>query len=180
MQPGSPPAIAHGEVIPDENRDHGWLLKDTLATPDAPAVDASIARTELLLSESFDVAALAIDAANSIPNATSLEQALAHQAALCHKAAFEITAKAMTLAQRIGSSRPAHIEQAASVETTRLLNAAARMMSAYQQALLTLQRLRHGGEQRVLVQHVNVGAGGQAVVGAIRTGGCQPEGGKRK
>ena len=38
------------------------------------------------------------------------------------------------------------------------------MMDVYQAGCLTLQKLKTGGTQRVLVQHVNVGAGGQAVV----------------
>jgi hypothetical protein len=38
------------------------------------------------------------------------------------------------------------------------------MMATFQQGLLTLQRLRTGGTQRVIVQHVNVNEGGQAVV----------------
>lgn len=37
-------------------------------------------------------------------------------------------------------------------------------------ATLTLQKLKTGGEQRVLVQHVNVNKGGQAVIGDVRTG----------
>ena len=45
------------------------------------------------------------------------------------------------------------------------------MMTAFQQGLLTLQRLRTGGQQVVTVQHVQVNEGGQAVVaGKVRTG----------
>jgi hypothetical protein len=38
------------------------------------------------------------------------------------------------------------------------------MMETYQRALLTLDRLRNGGKQTVVVQHVAVANGGQAVV----------------
>ena len=44
------------------------------------------------------------------------------------------------------------------------MNASARMMDTYQRALLTLERVRNGGKQTVVVQHVTVAGGGQAVV----------------
>jgi hypothetical protein len=57
-----------------------------------------------------------------------------------------------------------------SIEACRMANTAARLMDAYQRGLLTLDRLRNGGRQMVTVQHVNVAAGGQAVVaGAVGT-----------
>ena len=62
------------------------------------------------------------------------------------------------------------------VEMARLSNAAARAMQVYQEALLTLQKLRTGGKQTVVVQHVQVSEGGQAVVAGSVTGtsGEQP------
>jgi hypothetical protein len=71
--------------------------------------------------------------------------------------------------------------QAYSVEAARLANAGARMMSAYTDALLALDRVRRGGKQTVKVihQHVAVGPGGQAVVaGSMKTGG--PRGHRRR
>jgi hypothetical protein len=44
-------------------------------------------------------------------------------------------------------------------------------MGVFQDGLLTLQRLRSGGNQTVTVQHVNVQAGAQAVIGNVGTGG---------
>jgi hypothetical protein len=46
----------------------------------------------------------------------------------------------------------------------RLLNASARMMESFQHGMLTIAKVRSGGQQTVVVQHVNVGDGGQAVV----------------
>jgi hypothetical protein len=43
-------------------------------------------------------------------------------------------------------------------------------MHAYQQGLLTLQKLRQNGQQRIMVQYVNVSEGGQAVIGNIEKG----------
>jgi len=49
----------------------------------------------------------------------------------------------------------------------RCVNAAARCMTVYQQGLLTLQKLRKGGHQRISVQYVNVSEGSQAVIGNV-------------
>jgi len=46
-------------------------------------------------------------------------------------------------------------------------------MSTFQQGLLTLQRLRTGGQQVVTVQHVQVNEGGQAVVAGSVEGGAR-------
>ena len=43
-------------------------------------------------------------------------------------------------------------------------------MGAAQDAATTLQKLKTGGTQRVVVQHVHVEAGGQAVVGHVHNG----------
>jgi hypothetical protein len=52
------------------------------------------------------------------------------------------------------------------------LQVAARMMTVFQQGVLTIHKLRTGGTQNVVVQHVYVGDGGQAVVGAVQANGC--------
>ena len=56
------------------------------------------------------------------------------------------------------------------VEMARLSNAEARMMQVYQEAFLTLQKIRTGGKQTVVVQHVQVSQGGQAVIaGSVKS-----------
>jgi len=46
------------------------------------------------------------------------------------------------------------------------------MMDSYQHGMLTIQKVRSGGQQTVVVQHVNVGDGGQAMVaGQLRLHG---------
>jgi hypothetical protein len=83
----------------------------------------------------------------------SLERMLAHQLAVAHKAAME----------QIGQ---APYERTAADQAKRL-NAAARCMIAYQQGLLTLRKLRQNGQQRIMVQYVNVSEGAQAVIGHV-------------
>lgn len=57
------------------------------------------------------------------------------------------------------------------IEEARLANAAARMMQIFQEGLLTLQRLKTGGRQTMIVQHVQVSDGGNALVAASVNGG---------
>jgi hypothetical protein len=80
--------------------------------------------------------------------------------------------------------RPASDLQINSVEAARLANAGARMMSAYQDGLLAVDRIRRGGRQTVKVihQHVAVGPGGQAVVaGTLKGRGSKTKvGGRRR
>src|SRR3954447_1911795 len=71
-----------------------------------------------------------------------------------------------------GKINPAH-----SIEAARLANASARMMGAFQDGLLALDRIRRGGKQTVQVvhQYVAVGPGGQAVVAAGGVKGRGPK-----
>ena len=147
-----------GEVVT------GKYAHDTLATnPDAVSIAASARRYDL--TEAAGVDELAIDAAESIKEPNSLEKMLLHQMALCHEQAFSLTTEANA--------------EHDSVEKARLLNSAARMMKVFQDALLALNRIRTGGTQRVIVQHVQVNDGGQAVVaGEVnREGGAKNGGG---
>ncbi len=142
--------IAHGEAVSQ------WLpwMQETMNDPDLPALDASRTRGQLL--EANDVTALGIDVANTVQAGNTVEKLLAHQVALAHKIAFEQASKA-------------NREKNPAIEAKRL-ESAARMMGVAQRAALTLQRLRASGPQRVVVQHVHVEAGGQAVVGNVRMG----------
>ena len=53
----------------------------------------------------------------------------------------------------------------------RRLQAAARLLKAYSTQVEALRRLRHGGNQYVRVEHVNVNDGGQAIIGNVKTAG---------
>jgi hypothetical protein len=56
------------------------------------------------------------------------------------------------------------IHQHLSIEAGRMFNASARMMESFQHGMLTIAKVRSGGRQTVVVQHVIVGDGGQAMV----------------
>jgi hypothetical protein len=174
--PETRPDMRHGEIMPAPETDKALGLRDTLRTADMPAIDASLDRTALLLSDHLDVVALAVDAATSIEADNSMEKMLAHQAAAAHACAFKFLDKAAGYLDQVGRGH----DNTAPVEAARLTNAACRLMDAYRQALLTLQRIRTGGAQTVTVQHVHVGEGAQAVIGNVQAGGIPPAGGGRK
>jgi hypothetical protein len=169
-----PPVAPAGEVTEPQGattrtESRQWIA-NTLANGDAVAEEASIRRTDLLFQASLKAVALGVDAADSIKAENSLEKMLAHQLAFAHEASMRIMGEAMT------NIRP--YNRPDSVELTRLTNAAARLMSVYQDGLLTLQRLRSGGNQTVTVQHVHVNEGGQAVIGNVAPGAPDTRGGK--
>lgn len=139
--------VVHGEVAVGQ-------LKETLADPDLIAVESSQARGQMLVEN--DVVALAIDVANAAGAANTPEKLIAHQVALAHKVAME-------------QARLASYEMDPSVVMKRL-NLSARMMTTAQEGMLNLQKLRSSGPQKVVVQHVTVEAGGQAVVGDLALG----------
>jgi hypothetical protein len=140
---------AKGEAVKQKS---DKTIYDTMTIPDGPAVEASFERTRLLLKGR--VAAMGLDAADSIQAGNSLEKMLAHQLAATHRAVME----------HIGSAAPTEYNVEAQ---SKRLNAAARCMTAYQHGLLTLHKIRQNGNQRILVQYVSVNEGGQAVVGNI-------------
>ena len=141
---------ANGEAVPSPTE---RFLHDTLTIPDLAAVEASLDRSSLLLQSGTDVAAMALDAASSIQASNSLERMLAHQMAAAHKQAMEQMGKVP-------------YEHNAAAQAKRL-NVAARCMTVYQQGLLALHKVRQNGQQRILVQYVNVTNGSQAVIGNI-------------
>lgn len=145
--------ITGGEVTPR----HDSQLRDTLTTPGVAALEASANRLELISKMGTDVAAMALDASDTIGANNSLEKMLAHQLAACHDSAMRNMSKAI-------------LEQDP-VQAVRMMNLSARLMETYQKGLMTLKRLRGTGEQRITIQHVHVTEGGQAVIGNVKTGG---------
>ena len=158
--PGGELIPAKGEVSSGKDSELGG--RDTLKEPSQINQEASIKRLEYLANAGIYETAL--DVAESIEPKNSLERMLAHQMALAHDQAFKLSNMAMN--------------QNDPVEITRLSNASARQMDAYQKGMLTLQKIRYGGKQHVTVQHVTVKDGGQAVVTGEMKGGLNGGGSK--
>lgn len=149
----------------------GFAL-DTLQQPGIIPEEASIRRTDLLFQDSLDIVPMAIDASASIEAGNSLEKMLAHQMALAHEMAMRTGNAAMRELDRLKLTQIGHARRTdQGVEYQRLANSTAKLMGAFQQGMLTLQRLRSGGNQTMTVQHVHVESGGQALIGTVQAGG---------
>ena len=154
----APPRLVKvcGEAVDlDDENSISAVLVDTLETPDSISVGASEQR--MSLAAGAGVLQSAVDASETAQASNSMEKMLTHQMASCHRVA-------MRLSGRVSG------DQIPIVEIARLSNASARMMQVFQEGLLTLQKLRNGGKQTVLVQHVQVSEGGQAVIAQGRGG----------
>ena len=140
-------------------------LADTVENPDGVTVQASYQR--LNLAEDANCMSLAADMAETIQAQNSMEKSLAHQMAGLHSTAMKMLSSAENEMAKIGNYQG----NQAQVETARLANTAARLMRAYQESMLTLHKIRTGGRQTMVVQHVHVTDGGQAVVaGSVNKG----------
>ena len=141
-------------------------LLDTLEHPNHISLGASQLRMEAV--QRLGILQPALDASETVQAGNSLEKMLAHQLTACHFAAMTLLARAMAA----GESRAPD-----PVQVTRYTNAAARMMDCYQAGMLALLKFKTGGKQNVVVQHVHVADGGQAVIaGAVGgpQGSCTP------
>ena len=137
---------------------------DTLQHPNTVSVRASEQRLEA--ADAAGVLEAAVDASVSVQAGNSLEKMLCHQMAAGH----HMTMKLMTRAA--DSKLPP-------VEAARLTNASARLMQVYQEGLLALKKFRTGGRQKIVVQHVQVSDGGQAVIaGSMKAGKRGRKGGE--
>lgn len=168
VRTGSLPA-GHVLSVPPRNEGTRAVVRNTLAEgATRVAEDASVRRTDLLMQASFDILAMGVDAAESIGAENSLEKMLAHQMAMAHEMIMRMADRSMSYE---------HSRAGDQIEASRCANTVARLMGAFQGGMLTLQRLRTGGNQTVTVQHVNVQPGGQAVIGNVRAGGRDDDGG---
>lgn len=158
------------------------LAVDTARDPNMVSASATVER--LRAAGDAGCLEIALDAAESIQARDSLERMLAHQLAAAHKSSMKLAGLLNTYADRSeradSQGRPISAREY-SVEAARMANASARMMSAFQDGLITLARIRGGAAQTVTVQHVQVGNGGQAVVaGKVGAGAKSNRGRGRK
>jgi hypothetical protein len=181
IAPGSVKVGSGGEMVPTSDIAEGnAALVDTIRSgPDMVTARASVARINLI-AETGDLD-LAMDAADTIKARNSLEKMLAHQIAAAHGLAMKFAAKSGHFLGFVTSWDTAARQQVSSIEASRLAHSAARMMEAYNQGLLALDRLRNGRRQVVTVQYVTVSQGGRAIVaGALKPRGSRRRGAKQK
>jgi len=104
------------------------------------------------------VLSAALDTAKSAKAKNSIEKMLCHQLAACHDAGMNLLGR---------FNETGLFTQLTVADQVRLVNTAGRMFDVFQVGCLTLQKLKAGGRQHVVVQYqqqVNVANGGQATV----------------
>ena len=144
-----------GELVPaDTDHRHGGSMRNTVADPSYITADASKSRLDL----AFDAGVLetGLDAAETIEARNSLEKMMAHQMAAMHSSTMKLAAQLNRCIERMDREHHPDLRERANVQGTRLAGAITRMSGSYQSGMTTMQRLRSGGTQRVIVQHVTV------------------------
>ncbi len=168
-----PPDLGTGnEAVPTGDRATALPgLVETLKSPTHVHMNASEERAELLSRVgAWDIG---LDMADGISAVDPMTKALAHQMGALHVKGMELLVRADDLFAK--ADLLAHPDAQAHYIglATKLTNAADRLLGRYQQAMVTLHKVRHGNQQTVNVvhQHVNVEADRVAITGAISTGG---------
>jgi hypothetical protein len=152
-----------------DDRYVGFHLRDTLKHPNLAEAQASLERYKLLAE--IGCVELDQDLASTIEPRNSIERMLAGQLASTHYLALRFLALSQARAVEAAKAGQPYWREH-NVEACRLTNAAARLLSSFNEGALTLHKLRTGGKQTVVVQHVQVQDGGQAVIaGDMTTGG---------
>jgi hypothetical protein len=147
-----------GELL--QQRGASDYLSNTLDHPDFIAADASAQRMHL--AKDAGALALGVDTADTIQAQNSAELMLSHQLGAAHAGVMKLMGQVTNMMML--QDKAIRTDDGANLRVTRLAGAASRLMLAYQQGLVTLDRLRAGGKQTIIVQHVQVNEGGQAVV----------------
>jgi hypothetical protein len=147
----------------DGNGKLWWArLNKALGTSSSAFVNASLFQLQgAARLPGSGISEIAVNAALAMIEAFApkdeIEAALAVQMAATHSAA-------MTVLARLGGGGGSERRVAA------LGSAAARLLRAYTHQVETLRRLRHGGEQVIRIERVDVNDGGQAIIGNVRAG----------
>jgi hypothetical protein len=155
------------------------LLRDTVKDPNLVTIDASRHRQEL--AAEAGVLEMSLDLSDTMGAENSLEKMLAQQLAANHRSIMKLSGIQNRLAEslQLGSSEQIAITylQGVNVEMCRVANAIARQQSAFNEGLLAWQKLKSKGRQEMVVQHVYVNKGGQAIVaGQVKGGARKPRG----
>jgi hypothetical protein len=164
---------AGGELVPASvcgENSRALEFRDTVQRPDYVTVDAS--RDRLELANAAGALEMGLDVAETIGAENSLEKMLAHQLAVAHRSTMEMSALVNGRVELLRCIAPNQLNmndlERLNIETCRLAGTVTRMMGRFQQGVLTLQKLRTGGQQRVIVEqhHYNtqVQDGGQAMI----------------
>jgi hypothetical protein len=145
-----------------------YIARDLCNTVKDPSyVTANATYERLRQAEAAGCLPAALDVADTVKPRNSLERMLSHQLAAAHNSAMHFNGVAMQHLFTLKNGGNPDRRAALSVEAARLLGASDRMMARFQEGMLTLARVRSGGRQTVVVQHVHVNADQAVVAGKI-------------
>ena len=154
--------LAQDDLADCRTTEHQGALSvgtNTTGAPSVPgvvALEAEAERVALVTRIGVDSAALALDAVATIGARNSLEVMAAHQLAVLHSTAMSYAGKANLQADPQGA--------------VKMLNLSLRARETFQRGMLTLKRYRATGEQKIVIERVNIEGGGQAVIGNVQPG----------
>jgi hypothetical protein len=175
VEPDSLVGSAKTEIVSNREPDEPWTAErehiiDTLSDPNTISVSAAEDRAGAAIRA--NVLNPALDAVLTAQASNSLEKMLCHQLAAVHMAGMDLLGRAVEKAVDLPL-----------MDRARVAAAAARMFDTYNTGCLTLQKLKTGGKQHVVVQYqqqVNVAPGGKAMVAGRVGRGSRKAGRSRK
>ncbi|MFO1352035.1 MAG: hypothetical protein U1F68_15705 [Gammaproteobacteria bacterium] len=152
-----PPAVGNTEHARRLIRSKG---KTTAAATDVrlQALQAAMGLhiTGYSVGRLIDPLPLALELAESVDHTDPIQKLAAHQMAVLHVAGMQALGRGLSDWNR--------------ADAKDMLGIATRCFSTFAKLTEAIARRQHGGEQRVVVQHVDVCQGGQAVIGTVQMG----------
>lgn len=122
-------------------------------TPEMIRNDATNHRGMLLSYTGVDCAAMALQLEVDMKAENSAEKMLCHLMAMAYKGSMEVM-------------RKAYLEDDVVIQSHRL-KSSSKMIDSFSRAMLTMQKVKNGGNQHIVVQHLNVSEGGNALIGIV-------------
>lgn len=139
--------LALGEALPDSA--DKFVIRDTLEAPNCISIEASGTRLDLLCDA--NALEMGLDCSEAIGAKNSVEKMMAHQMSAMHALSMKLLARA---------GDPA----LPTVEAARLANSARGLVESFQNITLSVQKLRSGGRQSIVVQRIEVKDDAQALI----------------
>ncbi len=110
------------------------------------------------------------EAIESVAPRNSVEEMLLYQMVVANELVLNMISKSNHFLSSVSCWQTQGRQQVSSIEAARLASSGARLMDSCSKAALALDKLKNGGKHTLVVQHVEVKDGGQAIVaGGVHT-----------
>ena len=104
-----------------------------------------------------NVAAMAVDAAQTVGASNSIEKMYCHQLAVLHNTSMQMMSKAALETDPVTSMK--------------MMNIGIRAAEVFQRGSVNIRKLRGASQQVMRIEHIHIAPGAQAIVGPVQTGG---------